>query len=132
MAPSGGKSWEDVVFAWKEQETQVAASKVELLICPAGGIDDDCFRAENDSILTVYLLEKTQDKFIKTVRLEPGTFQFLFRINDEKETRTSKQYPTTFLSSGREVNFVEMGVKNNESPPRNKCRYLCVLDYFST
>ena len=103
-------------FAWKP-ETHVDTKHVQLLIGKAHDIYHDHFDtqqllAENEKYSTYNLEQWNADggSFCVCPSLEPGVYQFVFRVDNgqEKELKISDYYERTFLGNGRAVNYIEL------------------------
>jgi len=103
-------------FAWKP-EPHVDTKHVQLLISKAEDIyqdhfDDDEIVDENEKYSTYNLEQWNADggSFCVCPSLEPGVYQFVFRVDNgkEKELKVSDYYERTFLGSGRAVNYIEL------------------------
>ncbi|KXJ23281.1 hypothetical protein AC249_AIPGENE6135 [Exaiptasia diaphana] len=113
----------NVGFAWK---SPYKPWKVELLICKAAGIYKDPFNSDDN--YSVYDLNETDHSTntlntftcIKIVSLKPGIYHFVYRVyrteDGDEDMCTSEFYCKTKLSSGREVNYIEVISTNS---PRN-------------
>ena len=122
-------------FAWKP-EAEVDTKNVELLISKAEDIYkdgfDQCFDNQDLAVEAVrystYNLEQWNadgGSFCACPSLEPGVYQFVFRVDNgkEKELKISDYYETTFLGSGRAVNYIELpgnSKVDNRSNTKNK------------
>lgn len=121
-------------FAWKP-EAEVDTKNVELLISKAEDIYrddfDQCFDNQDLAVEAVrystYNLEQWNadgGSFCACPSLEPGVYQFVFRVDNgkEKKLKISDYYETTFLGSGRAVNYIELpgNSKDNRSNTKNK------------
>lgn len=105
-------------FAWKP-ETHVDTKHVELLISKAEDIykddfdnDDQVVVDENEKYSTYNLEQWNADggSFCVCASLEPGVYQFVFRVDNgkDKELKISDYYERTFLGNGRAVNYIEL------------------------
>lgn len=103
-------------FAWKP-EAQVDVKHVELLISKAEDIYQDHFDSNDVTVQSLkcstYNLEQWNSdggSFCVCPSLEPGVYQFVFRVDngEEKELKISDYYDRTFLGNGRAVNYIEL------------------------
>lgn len=110
-------------FAWKP-EADMNTKHVELLISKAEDIYQDHFDS-NDVLVhsasvkySTYNLEQWNSdggSFCVCPSLEPGVYQFVFRVDngEEKELKISDFYERTFLGNGRAVNYIELMTYSN-------------------
>lgn len=103
-------------FAWKP-EADMNTKHVELLISKAEDIYQDHFDSNDFLVHSVkystYNLEQWNSdggSFCVCPSLEPGVYQFVFRVDngEEKELKISDFYERTFLGNGRAVNYIEL------------------------
>lgn len=128
-------------FAWKPEVHQ-NTKHVELLISKAEDIYQDHFD-RNDVLVhsakySTYNLEQWNSdggSFCVCPSLEPGVYQFVFRVDngEEKELKISDYYERTFLGNGRAVNYIELMTCANTDKPAvaNSKRKLMRCKYYS-
>ncbi|KAJ7371346.1 hypothetical protein OS493_026447 [Desmophyllum pertusum] len=117
-------------FAWKP-EAHVDTKHVELLISKAEDIYQDHF--DNNDVLihsvkySTYNLEQWNadgGSFCVCPSLEPGVYQFVFRVDngEEKQLKISDYYEQTFLGNGRAVNYIELNMAYGNTNQRKLIR----------
>lgn len=122
-------------FAWKP-EAHVDTKHVELLISKAEDIYQDHF--DNNDVLihsvkySTYNLEQWNadgGSFCVCPSLEPGVYQFVFRVDngEEKQLKISDYYEQTFLGNGRAVNYIELNMAYGNTNQRKLIRCKCLL-----
>ena len=111
-------------FAWKPEEHKDTKC-VQLLIKKAEDIYQDDFSLAFEVIndlevaklkdkFSIYNLEQWNPEggiFCACPSLEPGVYQFVFRVDSgggEREFKISPYYDRTFLANGRAVNYIEL------------------------
>lgn len=103
-------------FAWKPED-RVETKRVELLISKAEDIYQDYFDSQELLVesgkYSTYILEQWNSdggSYCVCPSLEPGVYQFVFRVDNgkEKELKISDYYERTFLGNGRAVNYIEL------------------------
>lgn len=107
-------------FAWKPEEHKDTKC-VQLLIKKAADIYQDDFSLVHDlevaklkNKFSIYNLEQWNPDggiFCACPCLEPGVYQFVFRVDNgggEREFKISPYYDRTFLANGRAVNYIEL------------------------
>lgn len=96
-------------FAWKP-EADMNTKHVELLISKAEDIYQDHFDSVKHSTYNLEQWNSDGGSFCVCPSLEPGVYQFVFRVDngEEKELKISDFYERTFLGNGRAVNYIEL------------------------
>ena len=127
-------------FAWKPED-RVETKRVELLISKAEDIYQNYFDSqellvESDKYSTYILEQWNSDggSYCVCPSLEPGVYQFVFRVDNgkEKQLKISDYYERTFLGNGRAVNYIELieyskvDQSTNDKRKISRCKYLSV------
>eukprot|EP00123_Amoebidium_parasiticum_P007681 comp18282_c0_seq1/m.19301 comp18282_c0_seq1/g.19301 ORF comp18282_c0_seq1/g.19301 comp18282_c0_seq1/m.19301 type:complete len:173 (-) comp18282_c0_seq1:1172-1690(-) len=103
---AGGSNTRPVVFEWRDDfwVPQTASAFVKR----GGTVQEEEFSAK--TCKWVVPLKKTGEKntFAGTIDLPPGTYQYLFLLND-KTWKHMESKPCTVLATGKVVNYVTVG-----------------------